>query len=94
MQHQALFTGVDDGAVVKLFELLCELLFFRKLCKSAEDGIIDRFCREIIGEARSHRNRILLCALRAAFTCHCFLKVDFLHGLKLSVGVKFVKVFP
>ena len=41
VKHQSLFTRIDHGSVIKLFELALKIRFFCKICKHSQNFLVD-----------------------------------------------------
>ena len=71
MQHEALFAGVDDGAVQQLLVFVNGLGFFCELRKHGENVVIDLLCGIIEVQTCRHRCTIFFNTCSAVFPRHC-----------------------
>ena len=94
MQHETLLTRIDDSAIIKLFELLCELRLLCKISELPKNIIIHSLCCIIIIQALSHRHMVLLHALRTAVPGHHSLHIHTLRILKCLIRRKFIEILP
>ena len=86
VKHQPFFTGIDDGAIVQLFEFFSQAAFIRQGFQLCKHGVVNLFCGIGIHKACSHGNLIRRHAGSAFFPGQFFPQiyppVFFFHFLK------------
>ena len=70
VQHQALFAGVDDLAVIEGGKLLRELRFLRKLAESRKHFVVHALGGKIVAEAARHGDAVFRHTLGALLAGH------------------------
>ena len=94
MQDKALFTGIDDGAVIKLLKLLGQLRLKSQFPQRFQYVIVHCLRRIVVLQAFCHRHAVLLNALRARFCAHHRGEIHALRFFQLLKGSQCIKVFP
>ncbi len=94
MQDAAVLAGVDALAAVEGCVLLCQFRLVRERLQRFQGLIVDRLGREAVDHPRTHRDLVILNALRAALAAHHGLDVDRGQRSEFLKCIQFRKIFP
>jgi len=94
VQNQALFTGVDNLAVVQGGELLSQLLLLSELGQNIQNVVIHGTGAVVEVHTCTHGDSVVLHTLCAVLAGHCAFQADLGCILQLGIGSQGVHVFP
>ena len=95
MQHQALFSRIDDLAVIERCKLLRQLCLCRQFSEGLKHLIIYGFGGKVICQPARHGNTVLCYALSSVLSTHRFRQVYTVFQCRqLVIGSQLVQVFP
>ena len=96
MENETLLTRINDGAVVQLRKLLCQLRLFCQGSQLSEQRIVNLFGCIIKGQSFRHGNAVRSHPLRSLLTCHDFRQADHVILIIYQILISFqcIEILP